>query len=43
MKSTAVLVNIGRGAIVDSEALADALDEGRIMGAGLGKLMPITF
>ncbi|KAL5536348.1 hypothetical protein ACEPAF_169 [Sanghuangporus sanghuang] len=35
MKRTAVLVNIGRGTIVDSDALAEALRDGTIWGAGL--------
>jgi len=35
MKSTAVLVNIARGGIVDDAALAQALAEGRLAAAGL--------
>lgn len=35
MKQRAVLVNIARGPIVDSDALAQALDEAWIFGAGL--------
>ncbi|KAG9125400.1 hypothetical protein FRC07_007759 [Ceratobasidium sp. 392] len=35
MKKEAVLVNPGRGSVVDSDALATALREGRIWGAGL--------
>lgn len=35
MKSTAYFINVGRGPIVDEEALKDALDEGKIAGAGI--------
>ena len=35
MKPSAVIVNAGRGGIVDEKALAEAVDEGRIAGAGL--------
>jgi D-3-phosphoglycerate dehydrogenase len=35
MRPTAILVNTGRGALVDKEALEQALKERRIMGAGL--------
>jgi phosphoglycerate dehydrogenase-like enzyme len=35
MKSTAYLVNVGRGGTVDETALAQALREGWIAGAGL--------
>ena len=35
MKPHAVIVNMGRGGIVDEKALADAVDEGKIGGAAL--------
>jgi D-3-phosphoglycerate dehydrogenase len=39
MKSTSYLINTARGGIVDEEALADALDEGIIAGAGIDVYM----
>jgi len=40
MKSHAVLVNIGRGALVDQDELIKALQENRIGGAGLDVMTP---
>jgi glyoxylate/hydroxypyruvate/2-ketogluconate reductase len=35
MKPTATLINIGRGGLIDENALAAALSAGKILGAGL--------
>ncbi|MCR4894071.1 MAG: D-2-hydroxyacid dehydrogenase [Eubacteriales bacterium] len=35
LKSSAVVINVGRGSLIDSDALADMLEEGKLAGAGL--------
>lgn len=35
MKDGAVLINVGRGTAIDTEALCDALESGKLMGAAL--------
>jgi D-3-phosphoglycerate dehydrogenase / 2-oxoglutarate reductase len=40
MEAEAILINISRGAVVDTEALVVALQEGRIAGAGLDVVDP---
>jgi len=40
MKNTAIIINVGRGMIIDSDALAEALKQGKIGGAGLDVTEP---
>ena len=40
MKRDAVLVNVGRGGLIDSDALAEVLSEGHLFGAGLDVTSP---
>ena len=40
MKPNSVVVNIGRGGLIDTDALVDALDAGQIAGAGLDVTEP---
>ena len=40
MKDTAFLINVSRGPHVDSDALTDAIREGKIAGAGLDVVEP---
>ncbi len=40
MKRDAVLINVGRGSAIDTEALCDALEEGQLLGAALDVTEP---
>ena len=40
MKDTAVVVNVGRGPLIDTEALTDALVNGKLRGSGLDVTEP---
>lgn len=40
LKDGAVILNVGRGTIIDTEALCDALESGKLMGAGLDVTEP---
>ena len=40
LKSTAILLNVGRGNVLDTDALCDALESGQLGGAGLDVTSP---
>lgn len=40
MKESAILLNVGRGTVVDTEALCDALEKGQLYGAALDVTEP---
>lgn len=40
MKKNAILINVGRGTVIDQDALIDALKAGHIAGAGLDVVTP---
>lgn len=40
MKSGSVLLNVGRGNVLDTEALCDAVESGHLLGAGLDVVNP---
>ena len=40
MKNRSLILNVGRGSIIDTEALCDALESGKLLGAGLDVTNP---